>query len=176
MAHPNDVIKFPINEPAKGKRKSQIQEYLDFNGGAGVQHVAITTRDIIHTISVLRDNGVEFLMVPSSYYDTLWDRVPDVREDHQAIRDLGILVDHDEKVICCKSSPSRSRIGRRSFSRSFSAGARTHSAKEISRPSSKPSNASRRPAETCERRASCQLAIFRQSTRRDSASWQLALR
>jgi len=97
MAHPNDVIKFPINEPAKGKRKSQIQEYLDFNGGAGVQHVAITTRDIIHTISVLRDNGVEFLMVPSSYYDTLWDRVPDVREDRQAIRDLGILVDHDEK-------------------------------------------------------------------------------
>jgi 4-hydroxyphenylpyruvate dioxygenase len=97
MAHPNDVIKFPINEPAKGKRKSQIQEYLDFNGGAGVQHVAITTRDIIHTISVLRDNGVEFLMVPSSYYDTLWDRVPDIREDRQAIRDLGILVDHDEK-------------------------------------------------------------------------------
>jgi 4-hydroxyphenylpyruvate dioxygenase len=91
------VIKFPINEPAKGKRKSQIQEYLDYNGGAGVQHVAITTRDIIHTISVLHDNGVEFLTVPSSYYDTLWDRVPDIREDRQAIRDLGILVDHDEK-------------------------------------------------------------------------------
>jgi 4-hydroxyphenylpyruvate dioxygenase len=97
MAHPNDVIKFPINEPAPGKRKSQIQEYLDYNGGAGVQHVAISTRDIIHTISVLKDNGVEFLMVPSSYYEDLWERVGEVREDHQAIKDLGILVDCDEK-------------------------------------------------------------------------------
>jgi 4-hydroxyphenylpyruvate dioxygenase len=97
MAGPNDVVKFPINEPAPGKRKSQIQEYLDYNGGAGVQHVAISTRDIIHTVSVLKDNGVEFLMVPGSYYDKLWDRVGEVHEDHNAIRELGILVDRDEK-------------------------------------------------------------------------------
>jgi 4-hydroxyphenylpyruvate dioxygenase len=97
MAHPNDVIKFPINEPAPGKRKSQIQEYLDYNGGAGVQHVAISTRDIIHSVSVLKDNGVEFLGIPSSYYEDLWERVGDVREDQQAIQDLGILVDCDEK-------------------------------------------------------------------------------
>src|SRR5579872_1789839 len=97
MAHPEDVIKFPINEPAKGKRKSQIQEYLDYNGGAGVQHIAVATRDIIHTISVLKDNGVEFLSIPASYYENLWDRVGEVHEDHQAIRDLGILVDQDEK-------------------------------------------------------------------------------
>ncbi len=97
MSAPNEMIKFPINEPASGKRKSQIQEYLDYNGGAGVQHIAVATRDIIHTISVLRDNGVEFLGVPASYYEKLWDRVGDVHEDHQAIRDLGILVDRDEK-------------------------------------------------------------------------------
>lgn len=97
MAAPNDMIKFPINEPAPGRRKSQIQEYLDSNGGAGVQHIAISTRDIIHTISVLKDNGVEFLSIPASYYENLWDRVGDVHEDHQAVRDLGILVDRDEK-------------------------------------------------------------------------------
>lgn len=97
MAAPNDVIKFPINEPAPGKRKSQIQEYLDYNGGAGVQHIAVSTRDIIHTVSVLKDNGVEFLSVPSSYYEKLWERVGEVHEDHNAIRELGILVDRDEK-------------------------------------------------------------------------------
>jgi 4-hydroxyphenylpyruvate dioxygenase len=97
MAGPNDVVKFPINEPAPGKRKSQIQEYLDYNGGAGVQHIAVSTRDIIHTVSVLKDNGVEFLSVPGSYYEKLWDRVGEVHEDHNAIRELGILVDRDEK-------------------------------------------------------------------------------
>lgn len=97
MSAPDEMVKFPINEPAPGKRKSQIQEYLDYNGGAGVQHIAVATRDIIHTVSVLKDNGVEFLAVPGSYYEKLWDRVGDVHEDHQAIRDLGILVDRDEK-------------------------------------------------------------------------------
>ena len=97
MADPREMIKFPINEPAPGKRKSQIQEYLDYNGGAGVQHIAVATRDIIHTVSVLRDNGVEFLSVPGSYYDQLWERVPQVDEDHAVIRELGILVDHDAK-------------------------------------------------------------------------------
>src|SRR5262245_36240101 len=96
MAAPNEIIKFPINEPAPGKRKSQIQEYLDYNVGAGVQHIALSTRDIIHTVSVLRDNGVEFLAVPRAYYDGLWERVGDVHEDHAALRDLNILVDRDE--------------------------------------------------------------------------------
>src|SRR5262249_37432992 len=97
MAAPNDVVKFPINEPAVGKRKSQIQEYLDYNGGAGVQHIAVSTRDIIRTVSVLKDNGVEFLSGPGSSSDNLVDRVGDVHEDHNAIRDLGILVDCDDK-------------------------------------------------------------------------------
>jgi 4-hydroxyphenylpyruvate dioxygenase len=97
MAAPNEIIKFPINEPASGKRKSQIQEYLDYNGGAGVQHIAMSTRDIIHTVSVLKDKGVEFLTVPKSYYEGLWERVGDLQEDHAILRDLNILVDHDEK-------------------------------------------------------------------------------
>lgn len=97
MADPNDLIKFPINEPAPGKRRSQIQEYLDYNAGAGVQHIALSTRDIIHTVSLLRENGVEFLAVPGTYYDALWDRVGEVTEDHEALRELNILVDRDEK-------------------------------------------------------------------------------
>jgi 4-hydroxyphenylpyruvate dioxygenase len=97
MAHPENLIKFPINEPAAGKRKSQIQEYLDYNMGAGVQHIALTTRDIIHTVSILRDNGVEFLSVPDSYYDRVWDRVGDIDEDRDEIRRLKILVDRDDR-------------------------------------------------------------------------------
>lgn len=97
MADPNEVIKFPINEPAPGRRKSQIQEYLDYNAGPGVQHVALATSDIIHTVSILKDNGVEFLSIPDAYYETVWNRVGDVREDHAAIRALNVLVDRDEK-------------------------------------------------------------------------------
>jgi len=97
MADPNAVIKFPINEPAPGRRKSQIQEYLEYNVGAGVQHVALTTRDIIHTVSVLQQNGVEFLPTPDAYYDRVWDRVGDIQVDREAIRKLKILVDCDEK-------------------------------------------------------------------------------
>lgn len=97
MADPNSVIKFPINEPAPGRRKSQIQEYLEYNVGAGVQHIALTTRDIIHTISVLRDNGVEFLSTPDAYYDKIWERVGDIQVDRETIRKLKILVDCDEK-------------------------------------------------------------------------------
>lgn len=89
-------IKFPINEPAEGRRKSQIQEFLDYNMGAGVQHVALTTGDIVHTISVMRQNGVEFLSVPDQYYDTLWDRVGQIEERRDDIRNLNILVDRDE--------------------------------------------------------------------------------
>jgi len=97
MASPTANVKFPINEPADGKRKSQIQEYLDFNRGPGVQHVALTTDDIIHTVSVMRDHGVDFLQVPNSYYNSIWDRVGEIEEDTTAIRDLNILVDRDEK-------------------------------------------------------------------------------
>ncbi len=97
MADPTGRIKFPINEPAEGKRKSQIAEYLEFNGGPGVQHLALLTNDIIHTVSVLRDNGVEFLRIPETYYDDLEERVGPIAEDVAAIKQLGILVDRDEQ-------------------------------------------------------------------------------
>jgi 4-hydroxyphenylpyruvate dioxygenase len=97
MADPKQQIKFPINEPAPGKRKSQIQEYLDYNAGPGVQHIALATRDIVHTVSILRENGVEFLSVPESYYDTVWDRVGAIAEDAKTLAGLNILVDRDDK-------------------------------------------------------------------------------
>lgn len=97
MANGNERIKFPINEPAQGKKKSQIEEYLDFHRGAGVQHVAISTDDIIHTVTALRDRGVEFLSVPGTYYDTLLDRVGKIDEALAPLRALGILVDRDDE-------------------------------------------------------------------------------
>ena len=97
MAAPNDMIKMPINEPASGRRKSQIQEYLDYNVGPGVQHIALSTSDIVHTVSVLRDRGVEFLGVPDAYYEGVWDRVGHIDEDIETIRRLKILIDRDEK-------------------------------------------------------------------------------
>ena len=90
-------IKFPINEPAKGKKKSQIEEYLDFYHSAGVQHVALATNDIIKTITKLRRNGVEFLYVPDTYYDDLKDRVGEIKEDMKALKALNILVDRDDE-------------------------------------------------------------------------------
>jgi 4-hydroxyphenylpyruvate dioxygenase len=97
MSDNSFAIKFPINEPAQGRRKSQIEEYLDYYRGAGVQHVALLTDDIIATIRRLRANGVEFLSVPSSYYDALADRVGHIDEAFDEIRELGILVDRDEE-------------------------------------------------------------------------------
>lgn len=97
MAGQGGKIKFPINEPATGKRKSQIQEYLDFYLGPGVQHIALITDDIISTVSRLRENGVEFLRVPDSYYDALLDRVGQIRESVEAIKALNILVDRDDE-------------------------------------------------------------------------------
>jgi len=96
MASETRHIKFPINEPADGLKKSQIQEYIEFNRGAGVQHVALHTPDILRTVSVLRERGVEFLRIPDEYYDTLWDRVGDVDEDRDEIKRLNILVDRDD--------------------------------------------------------------------------------
>lgn len=97
MSNGNGRVKFPINEPAEGKKKSQIEEYLDFYGGPGVQHVAIATNNIIQTVTDLQNRGVEFLKVPGSYYDTLLDRVGEIDEDLQPLRELGILVDRDDE-------------------------------------------------------------------------------
>jgi len=92
----NWKIKLPINEPAQGLKKSQIEEYLEFNEGAGVQHIAILTDDIISSIVALRKNGVEFLEVPDTYYDDLLNRVGGIDEDIQKLKELSILVDRDE--------------------------------------------------------------------------------
>ena len=97
VSNGNGFIKFPINEPAQGKRKSQIDEYLEFYHGAGVQHVALATDDIIHTVTELRKRGVDFLQVPGAYYDDLKKRVGDIKEDFEAIKKLNILVDRDEE-------------------------------------------------------------------------------
>jgi 4-hydroxyphenylpyruvate dioxygenase len=95
MANGNDRIKFPINEPAKGKKKSQIDEYLDFYKGPGVQHMALATDDIIRSVTALKDRGVEFLNVPTTYYDDLQARVGKIDEDVDSLAKLGILIDRD---------------------------------------------------------------------------------
>lgn len=97
MANGNDRIKFPINEPATGRKKSQIEEYLDFYRGQGCQHVAMATNNIIETVTELRSRGVNFLTVPSSYYDALTDRVGEIDEELTALGELGILVDRDDE-------------------------------------------------------------------------------
>ncbi len=96
MTNGNGRIKFPINEPAEGKKKSQIEEYLDFYKGAGCQHIAIATNDIVHSVSEMRKRGVEFLYVPGTYYDNVKDRVGIIEEDLQKLKSLGIMVDRDE--------------------------------------------------------------------------------
>ena len=95
MKSDNNKIKLPINEPAEGLKKSQIQEYIDFNNGAGVQHIALLTTDILSTISVLRKNGIDFLDVPDNYYDDLQNRVGIIDEDIEKLKELKILVDRD---------------------------------------------------------------------------------
>ena len=97
VSNGNGYIKFPINEPAAGKKKSQIEEYLDFYGGPGVQHMAIATDDICHTVRELRRRGVEFLEVPPSYYEDLLDRVGKIDEGIESLKNLNILVDRDEE-------------------------------------------------------------------------------
>jgi 4-hydroxyphenylpyruvate dioxygenase len=97
MSSGNGRIKFPINEPAEGRRKSQIEEYLDFYGGPGVQHVAMATDDIVQTVSRLRENGVDFLQVPPTYYEELVARVGRIEEPVERLAELGILVDRDEE-------------------------------------------------------------------------------
>lgn len=97
MSNGNGRIKFPINEPAEGKKKSQIEEYLDFYGGAGVQHIAVATDNIVETVTALRDRGIEFLRVPAIYYDTVLDRVGEIDEDLLPLKELGILIDRDDE-------------------------------------------------------------------------------
>ncbi len=97
MSNGNGFVKFPINEPAEGKKKSQVEEYLDFYDGGGVQHVAIATNNIIETVTELQNRGIEFLKIPSSYYATVLDRVGHIDEDLKPLSELGILIDRDEE-------------------------------------------------------------------------------
>jgi 4-hydroxyphenylpyruvate dioxygenase len=97
MSNGNGRIKFPINEPASGKKKSQIEEYIDFYNGAGVQHIAVATENIVETVTALKARGVEFLYVPETYYDDVLDRVGKIDEDLAPLKKLGILIDRDEE-------------------------------------------------------------------------------
>lgn len=97
MTNGNGYIKFPINEPAIGKKKSQVEEYLDFYNGPGCQHIAVATDDIVFTISEMRKRGVEFLYVPGTYYDTVKERVGIIEEDLEELKKWGIMVDRDEE-------------------------------------------------------------------------------
>lgn len=97
MSNGNGFVKFPINEPAEGKRRSQIEEYLDFHAGPGIQHIALATRDIVHTVSRLQEQGVEFLRVPHTYYSELQKRIGKIDEPLEELERLGILVDRDDE-------------------------------------------------------------------------------
>ena len=97
MSNGNGFVKFPINEPAEGKKKSQVEEYLDFYNGEGVQHVAIATNDIVKTVTELQRRGIEFLNIPDSYYVDVLDRVGHIDEDLAPLQQLGILIDRDEE-------------------------------------------------------------------------------
>ena len=97
MSNGNGRIKFPINEPAEGRKKSQIEEYIDYYKGAGVQHIAVATNNIIDTVTQLKARGVDFLYVPDNYYDDVLDRVGEIDEDLEPLRELGILIDRDDE-------------------------------------------------------------------------------
>ena len=97
MSNGNGFVKFPINEPAEGKKKSQVEEYLEFYNGEGVQHIALATNHIVETVTALQNRGIEFLKVPSAYYNDLLERVGHIDEDLQPLQELGILVDKDEE-------------------------------------------------------------------------------
>ncbi len=97
MSNGNGFVKFPINEPAEGKKKSQVEEYLDYYNGEGCQHVALATGNIVETVTELQNRGIEFLKVPTSYYDELLDRVGHIDEDIASLKELGVLVDRDNE-------------------------------------------------------------------------------
>ena len=150
MSNGNGRVKFPINEPAEGKRKSQIEEYLEFYGGPGVQHIAFATGDIIDAVSKLRRQGVEFLRVPSTYYQDLPARTGPIDEPVAALRELGILVDRDDEgyMLQIFTRPVEDRPTL--FFEVISARGAAVSAKGISRRCSRLSSANRRSAEICE--------------------------
>ena len=130
MSNGNGRIKFPINEPAAGKKKSQIEEYLDFYRGPGVQHIAIATDDIVKTVRELQSRGMEFLTIPKSYYETVLDRVGTIDEDIAPLAELGVLVDRDDEgyLLQIFSKPVQDRptlfyeIIQRKGAKSFGAG------------------------------------------------------
>ncbi len=97
MSNGNGRIKFPINEPAKGKKKSQIEEYIEYYKGPGVQHIAVATNDIVKTVTAMRERGVEFLYVPENYYDNLLERVGEIDEDVEVLKKHGVLIDRDDE-------------------------------------------------------------------------------
>ena len=97
VSNGNGYVKFPINEPAQGRRKSQIEEYLEYYYGAGVQHIAVATNNIAKTVSEMRRRGVEFLSVPEAYYTEMYERIGSIEEDMQTMRDLNILIDRDDE-------------------------------------------------------------------------------
>lgn len=97
MSNGNGYVKFPINEPAEGKKKSQVEEYLEFYDGEGCQHIAIATNNIIETVTELQQRGIEFLKIPASYYATVLDRVGHIDEDLAPLKELGILIDKDDE-------------------------------------------------------------------------------
>ena len=97
MSNGNGRIKFPINEPAEGRKKSQIEEYIEYYKGAGVQHIAVATDNIIETVTQLKNRGVDFLYVPDNYYDDVLDRVGEIDEDLEPLKKLGILIDRDDE-------------------------------------------------------------------------------
>jgi 4-hydroxyphenylpyruvate dioxygenase len=119
MSNGNGFVKFPINEPAEGKKKSQVEEYLEFYRGEGVQHVALATNNIIETVTDLQQRGIEFLKIPGSYYDELLDRVGHIDEDLAPLKKLGIWLIVMKRVTCCKYLQNRSKTGPHYFSRSF---------------------------------------------------------
>jgi 4-hydroxyphenylpyruvate dioxygenase len=96
MSNGNGRVKFPINEPAEGKKKSQIEEYINFYRGSGVQHIAVATDNIVETVTALKERGVEFLYVPTTYYNDILERVGPIEEDLEPLQRLGILIDRDE--------------------------------------------------------------------------------
>jgi 4-hydroxyphenylpyruvate dioxygenase len=107
MSNGNGFVKFPINEPAEGKKKSQVDEYLEFYDGEGVQHVAMATNNIIETVTELQKRGVEFLNIPSTYYDTLLDRVGHIDEELNALKRWAFSSIAMMKVICCRYLPNQ---------------------------------------------------------------------
>jgi 4-hydroxyphenylpyruvate dioxygenase len=147
MSNGNGFVKFPINEPAEGKKKSQVEEYLEFYEGEGTQHIAIATADIVSTVKELMARGVEFLKVPSTYYDDLLDRVGPIEEDIEPLKELGILVDRDDEGYLLQLL----KTGQPCFMKSFSVKVPKALARVILKPCLKPLKESRNLEATCKK-------------------------